>query len=486
MIKKSFFIFYFLAVLFFFLWTASNGKKIYLFNDSGAGSTAYQVQLADSFLMGQVSLLVHPSEKLLGLSDPYNPILNEGLRLHDASLYKEKYYLYFSPVPSLLITIPYKFITGGENITDALSAVIFAFVGYIASCLVFKKLITIMKVKLSPLYELACLLLLLCVPNIAFILRRSDIYEICSLSAYAFLMLSFYFFLKVSFLSIIKRYQFLLFLFGLSLALAVASRPNQLLSVGMMIISFIYFQRRTCAVKWGIIIWRLIVISCPMTVIFCLMAWYNYIRFDSIFEFGFTYQLRGEDMTGVPLYSLKRMPLNIFVYLFHPYQLDFNFPFVHPTTPVRPTFELAKTWYTYITVGWFSYPISWLLLLPLFISGKLIFVDRTLEAKLAFCFILMGLLSMCCVSLVHGECQRYMLDFTPALLISSLVLYLISLKILFNEQGGGVKASQSLFYFLTILTCILSLFISITGPYDEGALKLINPALFDRLYYFFR
>src|SRR4051794_3283220 len=54
-------------------------------------------QLADSFRAGQVSLLQLPDPRLLKLENPYDPVQNGIYRIHDASLYNGKLYVYFGP-----------------------------------------------------------------------------------------------------------------------------------------------------------------------------------------------------------------------------------------------------------------------------------------------------------------------------------------------------------------------------------------------------
>jgi hypothetical protein len=60
-------------------------------------------RLATGFLHGELGFLVRPSPQLLALPDPYDPVANHFYRWHDAVLYNGRYYLYWGPVPALLI-----------------------------------------------------------------------------------------------------------------------------------------------------------------------------------------------------------------------------------------------------------------------------------------------------------------------------------------------------------------------------------------------
>jgi hypothetical protein len=67
------------------------------------GYTDDYSRLATGFLHGELGFLIRPKPELLALSNPYDPALNGAVRWHDASLYRGRYYLYFGPVPALLI-----------------------------------------------------------------------------------------------------------------------------------------------------------------------------------------------------------------------------------------------------------------------------------------------------------------------------------------------------------------------------------------------
>jgi hypothetical protein len=69
----------------------------------------YFDQLGQAFLAGQLYLSTEPSPELTALPDPWDPVQNEAVRLHDplhflhdASYYHGHYYLYWGPIPSLI------------------------------------------------------------------------------------------------------------------------------------------------------------------------------------------------------------------------------------------------------------------------------------------------------------------------------------------------------------------------------------------------
>src|SRR5207248_6297600 len=62
-------------------------------------------------------------QALLALADPYDPAQNAPYRLHDASLYHGRYYLYFGPTPVALLYLPLRAV--GVAVTDAVASSLF-------------------------------------------------------------------------------------------------------------------------------------------------------------------------------------------------------------------------------------------------------------------------------------------------------------------------------------------------------------------------
>ena len=64
------------------------------------------INLATAFEHGSFSLEAKPNPALLALPDPYDPSARAGINYpKDFSLYKGRYYLYFGPVPALILAI---------------------------------------------------------------------------------------------------------------------------------------------------------------------------------------------------------------------------------------------------------------------------------------------------------------------------------------------------------------------------------------------
>src|SRR5271170_5690218 len=95
------------AVLQLFLaWEAADG---HLFDKR---PTRYYHFATDAMLSGQLSLKIIPPPQLLALPNPYDPALNQPYRLHDISLYRGKFYIYWGLSPCVLFFAPFRLATG--------------------------------------------------------------------------------------------------------------------------------------------------------------------------------------------------------------------------------------------------------------------------------------------------------------------------------------------------------------------------------------
>src|SRR5690349_12670670 len=91
----------FILVIFLYVWQVSFG-----YWEKWPKTTNYFDLQANAFYHKQVALLEKPDPILLALSDPYDMELRSksgAQSIFDLSLYQGKYYLYWGPMPALLI-----------------------------------------------------------------------------------------------------------------------------------------------------------------------------------------------------------------------------------------------------------------------------------------------------------------------------------------------------------------------------------------------
>ena len=412
----------FLSVLFIitsylFLAVASNTN----FEFSRVPQEHYQY-LTQGFLSGHLHLSLAPKEELLKLSDPYNPIQNNALRLHDASLFHGKYYLYFGPLPVVAFFLPVRLLTG--LFPSELSSVFFFLsLGFIISFLLLSKI----KDKYFPHIPESQLLfaglILGFSSNAPFLLDRPFFYEAAISSAFCFMVIAI-FFLYELLTSIFKIKN--IFLFSLFLTLTIAGRPHFALLSFFLIPAVLYYLSKH--VPKNQLILSIIALLAPALCITFSLGLYNYLRFDSVFEFGQNYQLAAFDIRHQALFHVSHICQNflsgIFYYFFQPYRLVMQFPYLHLGWPLLSN----SAYHVEAMTG-----IFWSMPIVLFFCAILpVFLKWYRESKntgrgplflfMAFS-IPLPIIIILFLCLLSGATQRYEMDFTPYLLILSIISF---------------------------------------------------------------
>ena len=204
----------------------------------------------------------------------------------DTSYYKGKIYLYFGITPILLFHLPFNLITG-MNLTDI-------FVIFILSCLTFViSLFLIKKITFSTLQSshinILIVFLIGCCSFLPFFSIRKYIYELETITAVFLLLCAFitlYYYIRFTG---VKK-SFLVLILGALLSLCVGARPHYVLFIPVFFTSICiinYYQTKN--IKH--ITKQVILFLIPCVIIGMGLAIYNYLRFDSVFEFGWKYQL---------------------------------------------------------------------------------------------------------------------------------------------------------------------------------------------------
>jgi hypothetical protein len=297
-------------------------------------TTNYYDMLATSFQHGQLSLQIKPDSILLAMPDPYDIYAREAqpnlTYLFDGSFYKGKYYLYWGPVPALLL-LPFKFISPGE-IGDQF--LVFAFV---AGLFIFQSLL-ILRVwerffqNIPAWTVLIGILLAGFITPRTWILNQPQIYEASIEGGQFFLIGAVYF----AFTALETRTPSIgrLVWTGIFLSLAVGSRNVLVLPVifiTLMIALWIVrsYRRETARARMILIFTGL---TLPLAIGAGLLGWYNWARFGSVLESGLRFQLSGINYRQYynDLFSIKYVILNLRYYLFIPYRFVHGFPFIKP------------------------------------------------------------------------------------------------------------------------------------------------------------
>ena len=286
-------------------------------------------RLAESLLQGRTWLEYSDTEGLAGLENPYDFQLrrDSGVSEHwDTAFFDGKYYVYFGIVPVLLFYLPYLVLTGTAFPTWVGIAI--SLCGIVCGAFYFLyQLIKRWFPNTDFGHYLLFALLLGNGTGVVTLSMRPDFYSFPVVLALAFSLWGIGFWLKASLLWERKASLKYLCAGALCMALTAGCRPQFLMG------SFLFFPILGGKLwkKWTKEEWkRFIGIALPYAIVAIGLMIYNYVRFDSPFDFGANYNITTNDMTRRGFY-LGRIGEGVFQYLFQLPVITTNFPFVRET-----------------------------------------------------------------------------------------------------------------------------------------------------------
>ena len=415
----------------------------------------YYNLLADAFEAGRLSLPIEPKPELLALPNPYDSTANAGYRLHDASLKDGKYYLYFGAVPALLFFLPFRLLGLGmlsEPLAVALLYCGILWLSYEMVCRLCKE-----GGIHSGWWQPFSALTLGFGGATLYILRRPVVYEVAIVSGSFFALIALRFLFQYYFSTFRTNWKWLA-LSGLSVALAVGSRPTCIIMaplIGFGMFGLWFFK--TPNIKGAIR--DMLAFGLPVFMGLMLIFAYNYARFGSWREFGMSYQLMGPGNPWDLMFTFKVIPSALFHYFLNPPKISAFFPYF----TIYDNFPLPWKTKWDLPDGIFGiFYLSPIILVSLFFP--IIFYRMKIN-DIFFIFTitflnLSGILICIFLGFISGACtSRYLSDFLIFLLISSC----ITISIIINRINTSFKA---LLLILLLFSITLNIFIGYVGLYD--------------------
>lgn len=435
----------FLVIGLAYVYTVSGGTW-----DLNEQNVLYYDLLADAFEHGQLHLLIEPNPALLALVDPYDPQQNFDIdRLHDASLYQGKYYLYWGPFPGVVHAAWHK-LTGVPVSQNALHVLLL-----LMACAGFWAVLRLLQQEYlagAPRFLLPVLMLQFAfnaalLPLLAFPLHYQEaiVFDV-GLIVPSWLC----FFLGLSRPRHAGRY---LALSGLCAGLAIASRVTMLpyaLS-GFVILAWLAFSERKRALWEGAR--RLAAYCVPLGIVGALLLLYNALRFGSPLEFGMNYVLQGDASYYINvvkathehplLWKLVSMVKVFLLYIGY-------VPSLAPYAPYLALDPMSMIGYgnllmrTYLL---FDFPMASIFLIaPVGLFALLYPFRRTLlpgersrPVELLLVHLLLGTaLAMLILCDTQGVTLRYTADLVPALMLAGSIILLETLTRRNGVQPGRI------------------------------------------------
>lgn len=394
--------------------------------------TARYDLLARGFSQGHVYLPIVANPRHLALPDPYDPVANEPFRMKpgipDSCLFAGKFYVYWGPVPALLL-VPIKAIVGPDfRVGDQFLT--FAFVqGILIAVAVVLLRIRQWHFPDSPAWLPAMGLLVvgLSAP-LACIMTRSAVYEAAIVGGQFFLLTG----LCLAWTSLRQRDAsrptdlIRLFIAGTCLALAVGCRVSLAIAVmglGAMVAFRLIAEIRTATRQT---LTRLFAFVIPLFAGAISLGWYNQIRFGQWYEFGQKYQLAGTNLRSYPsLFGLSNVLPGLWSYFLRPVTTVPHFPYLLPIggDGTFPTFiSLPAHYESYDAITGLAWVMPFLWLIPFcFVRSCETSRARGALRWLVVALCAVAVLAFAPVLLMIGSSQRYLADFTPALVIVAMI-----------------------------------------------------------------
>jgi hypothetical protein len=461
-------------IAWFYVWTVGQGHLVHF---GKTRTDPFYNGLTDAFLAGHLSLPTEPHPQLKALRDPYDPRQSEPFRLHDASYYNGKYYLYFGVTPVVLLFLPFRAFGMGD-MPQYTAVAVFMFAGVVFWFLT----LSLVRRRCLPdrgagvLY--ATLVTLGFGGAIPFLLRRPSFYEVAIGCGFFCLAATVYFLVSVAFDERTSHWK--AGLGSLFLGLAVGARPNLLLAAPFLGLVWMwkreqgYQQLRRLAIALVV----------PLFAVLFLLAAYNFARFGSPTEFGTSYQLAGLDVRLLHA-EPKRIPFLAYFYLWHPAELNWVFPYVHASIAWvmrMPGFTLMEP----VAGVFFTTPfLSVLALLPL-VRGSTApgsAPDRTSEhiralGRVAWSLVAFAAVQIAFLSTRSGATMRYIPDFS-GVLVTAAGLVVFALELRWRRVAWAGRLIPGVLVPLVVLSVFFNVGLGLTGYYDE--LKFNNPAAYESI-----
>lgn len=383
----------------------------------------YNKDFVDSLREGKVYLNFEPSKEFLELEDPYDMQERSKLKREvdfkwDTAYYKGKFYVYFGILPALLIFLPYNLITG-EYLK--LSVVTYGF-----SILIFILLKEILLKLLSRYFEkikfktvVYYLIILLSGTLILYANGMSRFYEVVIISGLYFVLQGIYFILKS--LEEDKNKHLNIFIGCLCMALSVACRPTDLfaslLILPYLIKLFVNYIKQIKNNKLNLT--KLILaVAIPYLTVGSALMWYNYIRFENVFDFGSKYQLTINNMVELESRAAS-IPTGIICNLFSIPKFIPDFPFI---THSNDTAIFYGYYYIENMIGgvFAIAPIC----LAIFFIAKFNKKIKNKELKVVVnSLTIIGIFLAIISTAMAGSNQRYLIDYIWMLIFAGILIF---------------------------------------------------------------
>lgn len=291
-------------------------------------------EIVDAFEKGQVHLLTEPTEDLLAMDNPYDwsARVTEGVYyLWDHCLYDGHYYSYYGISLVLLLFLPYHLLTG-YYFSSIIAIFLCGALGILFLSLTYRTFVRKFFPNIPIRLALVGLITLQLSSGIWFCFCAANFYEIAQASGFLFVTMGAYFLLSANVIGEGKLSPVRIALATSSLSLAVLSRPTTAVYCVVALVFLFFGLKKALASfrenrKKAPLIAFLLTAILPFAFFGSIQMVYNYLRFDSFFDFGIQYSLTINDFTRSQFHA-RFVSIGLYNYLLAPPVITTDFPYI--------------------------------------------------------------------------------------------------------------------------------------------------------------
>jgi hypothetical protein len=397
------------------------------------------------FRAGHLYVALAPHPALLAMDDPYDPVANAPYRVHDMTLYKGHYYLYFGVTP-----VRDPLLAGGRAHGPLPPGVVRPWPCFASAAVwVGMGLLLAIRRRHFPAAPTVALVLgwvcLAWATPLLRLLEGPQFYQVpisCAIFLQAVMLAAIYRALHSP-----SRGLGWLAAAGLAFGLSVGARPNYLSSGAVLLIPVAVYAR--WAADRGQLGRRplmraLLAAFVPVAICGVGLLVFNWARFGSMTEFGMHYQLAGERVTELKAMSVRFMVPHVLFYLFNGGFWQSYFPYFSSSTGQPYGFLRYLPW-------------AWLALAAFLPPRKGEPGERPGLCALSLAIAGASVLNLALLSCFFGNTARYSGDFAHAgLILAGIGALALGQRLALGGRSGllvlpvATLAAVSLFFSLIV------------------------------------
>lgn len=456
-------------------------------------------EIVDAFEAGTAELDIKVSKGMLDLENPYDVSQRSNAidagelsgYMWDHLLYDGKYYSYYGIGPVLLIFLPYHMLTG-YYFPSVWAVWLFSIGGIMFLTAFYLNFMKRFFGNIRSSLILSGLAMIQLVTGIYFCLPVTNFYEIAQASGFFFVTGGAYFLITSNVIGDGKISNWRICLSSIFLSFGVLCRPT----LAVYCIAALFFigagfvknkklsseSKKKSKVNIPFMLCSMI----PFVVIGLVQMIYNYVRFDSFFDFGIQYSITINDFTNAEFHT-KFTVIGFFNYLFKMPEFNMQFPFIH--TGWADTFYPQG--YYFVATGsalgllWKALPIL------SYGYGFRSYKQSESKNKRLYAVLLIAVCILCPFAIIFsiwesGFGTRYCVDFAWQILIGALVIAFT----IYNKRSDETKDHLNKLMIVSAFICAMLSFaqtysyINPLGYYSKEWIETLMS--FQRLFEFWR